>query len=48
MMRRIGRPEQLEADALRRTVAVWTTLSPRRLLAELLAWVAGIVALMLL
>jgi hypothetical protein len=48
MMRRIERAESMETNALRRTVLLWTRLSPMRLVVELIAWVAGMVTLMLL
>lgn len=45
MIRRIERSAEAEAGALRRTISIWTLLSPMRIVVEMTAWITGIWAL---
>ena len=45
-IRRISKPETMNAAELRRIVRTWTTLSPLRVLVEMFAWITGILALL--
>jgi hypothetical protein len=46
MIRKIMKPEQMEASRLRAIVKRWTALSPLRLIPELFAWGLIVMALM--
>lgn len=46
-MRRISKPESMDAPTLRRVVRTWSLLSPTRVLVEVFAWITGIWALLL-
>jgi hypothetical protein len=45
-IRRISKPETMNAAELRCIVRTWTTLSPLRVLVEMFAWITGILALL--
>lgn len=48
MIRHFERSEEMDTSRLRRMITIWTILSPMRLLAEVIAWIAGIWTLILI
>jgi hypothetical protein len=48
MMRRFEHAAGIEPATLRQMISVWTALSPLRVIAELIAWAAGVYALILI
>ena len=46
-LRRIAKPDTMDAVTLRRLVRTWTGLSPLRVVAEAFAWITGMGALLL-
>jgi hypothetical protein len=48
MMRHIERSEEMDLGTLRRMIAMWTMLSPMRIIAEVIAWISGIGTLILI
>jgi hypothetical protein len=46
-IRRIAKPNTMDAVTLRRLVRTWTRLSPLRIVVELFAWITGMWALLL-
>ena len=48
MIRHIERSEEMDPNTLRRMIALWTMLSPMRVIAELIAWISGIWTLILI
>ena len=46
-IRRIAKPNTMDAVTLRRLVRQWTGLSPLRIVVEIFAWITGIWALLL-
>jgi hypothetical protein len=48
MMRKFRRAETMDVDKLRKSVMLWTSLSPVRIVAEAAAWVGALSALLAL
>lgn len=46
MMRKFKRAETMDAEKLNRSVTLWTALSPVRIVAEAVAWIGAIYALL--
>jgi hypothetical protein len=46
MMRKFKRPETMDAEKLRKSVALWTSLSPVRIVVEVVAWIGALSALL--
>jgi hypothetical protein len=46
MMRKFKRAETMDAEKLKRSVSLWTSLSPIRIIVEVVAWVAALSALL--